>query len=83
LKFNLIEVNLPIPTEVEVIILEEMILNLKGFFSFDPKSKTKSHFGSPYFFQGNSRLMYFPHKYLIETSNLEFEDTPALHFHPY
>ena len=45
--------------------MEEMISNFKDILSQSINDMSmKASTGSPYFFQGNYRMMYFPHKFL-------------------
>jgi len=45
--------------------MDEMINNFKDILSQSISGMNKkTSTGSPYFFQGNYRMMYFPHKYL-------------------
>ncbi|CDW85106.1 UNKNOWN [Stylonychia lemnae] len=64
LKYNWITLKLPVHTAVEVAILEEMLVSLNDVLKMETGCSTQHQTGSPYFFQGNYRLMYFPHKYL-------------------
>jgi hypothetical protein len=64
-KYNFITVKLNQVSYVEYAIMEEMIKHFKCILSQSINEMSMyASTGSPYFFQGNYRMMYFPHKFL-------------------
>lgn len=63
IKYNWITLSLQSHTKFEMAVLEEMLLTISDTLTYCPEGSIYYSSGSPYFFQGNYRLMYFPHKF--------------------
>ncbi|CDW90895.1 UNKNOWN [Stylonychia lemnae] len=64
IKYNLITQRVQTLTKVEQHILDQLISTNIDILKEGKDYPSKSRTGSPYFFQGNYRMMYFPHKYI-------------------